>query len=215
LVLDVGGAGRPFVRADWVIDLRAYEQRGELGWDGDRSEERFDAETWVRRDICERTPWPFEDGQFDFAVCSQTLEDVRDPVWVSHELQRVALAGYIEVPTLREELTYGVQGPWVGYGHHHWLVLVGDGELEFVFKHHVVHRSGFHLPEGSEALLTPSQRVRGFWWEGSFAARERFMLSAAELDGFLQAIAGTGSRAFAQAPAQAPQPRRRRWTRRG
>ena len=81
---------------------------------------------WIEHDICAREPWPFAERQFDFAVCSHTLEDVRDPIWVAAELQRVAVAGYIEVPTLREELTYGIQGPWVGWGHHRWLVLVQD-----------------------------------------------------------------------------------------
>lgn len=195
-VIDVGGAGRPFARADWVIDLRAYGARGELGWDGgERSQERFTAETWVQRDVCDRRPWPFEDRFFDFAVCSHTLEDVRDPVWVASELQRVARAGYIEVPALAEELTYGVQGPWVGWGHHHWLVLASAGGIDFVFKHHVVNREDSHLPAGSAAGLSPEQRVQTLWWEDGFEARERFMLSAEELDGFLRsAVAGVGSR---------------------
>jgi len=63
-------------------------------------------------------------------VCSHTLEDVRDPIWVGAELQRVAAAGYIEVPCLREELTYGIQGPWVGWGHHRWLVIVDTEQLD-------------------------------------------------------------------------------------
>ncbi|HUE25232.1 MAG TPA: class I SAM-dependent methyltransferase [Solirubrobacteraceae bacterium] len=184
-VLDVGGAARPFSRADWVLDLAPYDARGQLGWVGDPSKERFTAETWVQRDICDREPWPFQDRQFDFAICSHTLEDVRDPVWVAQELQRVATAGYIEVPSLREELTYGIQGPWVGWGHHHWLVLVGEGSIEFLFKHHVVNRQGSHLPEGAMSNASPMERVQMLWWEGSFSVQERFMLTADELDGFL------------------------------
>src|SRR5205085_5339178 len=186
LVLDAGGGARPFVRADWVLDAMAYERRGQLGWNGDRSSERFGPETWVQRDMCDREPWPFGDRQFDFAVCSHTLEDVRDPVWVAHELQRVAAAGYIEVPALREELTYGVQGPWVGWGHHRWLVLVGEREIEFLFKHHVVNRAGSHLPAGAMDGLSERERVQTLWWEGGFEARERFLWTAAELDGFLE-----------------------------
>jgi hypothetical protein len=186
LVLDVGGAGRPFSRADWILDLAPYEARGQLGWNGERAAERFTPETWVQRDICDREPWPFADGFFDFAVCSHTLEDVRDPVWVAAELQRIAQAGYIEVPALREELTYGIQGPWVGWGHHHWLVLVDDSQLRFVFKHHVVNRPGSHLPAGTMDTTPPAQRVQMLWWEGSFDAAETFMLTAAELDGFLE-----------------------------
>lgn len=207
LVLDVGGAAQPFWRADWVIDLQPYEARGQLSGAPDPASERFAADTWVRRDICDREPWPFSDGQFDFAVCSHTLEDVRDPVWVATELQRVARAGYIEVPTVEEELTYGIQGPWVGWGHHHWLVLVEEDRIEFLFKHHVINREGSHLPAGSQAGLPLSQKVQTFWWERGFDASERFMLTAQQLDSFLAGIAAhPPSRAATAAP-------RRRWRR--
>ena len=204
LVLDVGGAARPLPRTDWILDLAPYEARGQLGWEGDRAQERFGPDTWIQRDICEREPWPFADLQFDFAICSHTLEDVRDPVWVAAELQRVARAGYIEVPALREELTYGIQGPWVGWGHHHWLVVVGTGGLEFIFKHHVVNRRGSHLPAGATEGLSAADRVQQLWWEGSFAARERFLLPAEALDGFLETFARE------HVP---PAPARRRWRR--
>jgi Methyltransferase domain len=190
LVLDVGGGARPFPRADWVIDAISYGERGQLGWNGSRKDERFGPETWIQRDICERQPWPFADLQFDFAICSHTLEDVRDPVWVAAELQRVAAAGYIEVPSVREELTYGIQGPWVGWGHHRWLVTVGSGRIEFLFKHHVVNRPGSHLPAGVMDDASPDERVQMLWWEERFDARERFMWTAEELDSFLESIGG-------------------------
>lgn len=191
LVLDVGGAADPFPRADWIIDLQPYERRGQLSGCPDPGGERFGPESWVQRDICERRAWPFSDRQFDFAICSHTLEDVRDPVWVCAELQRVAKAGYIEVPAVSYELTYGIQGPWVGWGHHHWIVFVETDGLEFLFKHHVVHRRGSHLPAGSASGLAPAQLVQCFWWEGAFRAAERFMLTARELDGFLAEMAAS------------------------
>ena len=192
VVLDVGGAALPFARADWVMDICAYEDRGQLGGDVRRPEQRFGPDTWVQRDICAREPWPFEDDFFDFAICSHTLEDVRDPVWVCAELQRVSRAGYIEVPTIRQELTFAIQGPWTGWGHHHWLAQVQEGGIDFVFKHHVVHADGRHLPPGSIESLSPSERVQCLWWEGSFAARERLLLTAQELDGFIASLVGSG-----------------------
>ena len=102
-VLDVGGWGKTLARADAVVDLMPYETRGLYGHDGD-GPERFDAGSWHQLDICDATkPWPFADGEFDFAVCSHTLEDVRDPLRVCDELKRVARAGYIEVPSRLEE----------------------------------------------------------------------------------------------------------------
>ncbi|MGI8904141.1 MAG: class I SAM-dependent methyltransferase [Solirubrobacteraceae bacterium] len=202
VVLDIGGAARPLVRADWVLDLLPYEARGQIGWDGERAQERFGPRTWIQRDICDREPWPFADRQFDFAVCSHPLEDVRDPIWVAAELQRVAAADYVEVPSLREELTYGIQGPWVGWGYHPWLAMVGEAGIELVFKHHVVNRSGSHLPAGATAGFTPAQRVQALWWEGCLDVRERFMLNAEDLNGFLE-----GSEGIAGAPPAGSGPR--------
>jgi len=187
LVLDVGGGVKPFTRADWVLDLLPYETRGEQGYDGGGPDrERFSAATWAQRDICDRAPWPFTDDQFDFAICSHTLEDVRDPIWVCAELQRVARAGYVEVPSRLEEQSYGIQGPWVGWGHHHWLIDVVDGGLEFVFKSHVIARDDSHFPAGFGSALTAEQRVSSFWWEGSLPARERIFVDWQDFDAYLQ-----------------------------
>ena len=44
-----------------------------------------------------------DDDQFDLAICVTTLEDIRDPIWACHELNRVARAGYVEVPSRLED----------------------------------------------------------------------------------------------------------------
>jgi hypothetical protein len=188
LVLDVGGWAVPFARADWVIDLMPYESRGAYGG-RDEAAERFTAERWVQRDICERTAWPFSDDQFAFAVCAQTLEDVRDPVWVCSELNRVARAGYIEVPSRLEEQCLGVHGTWVGYSHHHWLADVEPGGIEFVFKSHALSaRDTFHFPYGFADSLSPEQRIQQLWWEGGFEYRERIFMDTDEHDRYLSSF---------------------------
>ncbi len=188
LVLDVGGWAKPLPRADWVIDLEPYETRGLYGREGG-GEERFGPGTWVQRDICAAEPFPFEDRYFDFVVCSHTLEDVRDPVWVCHELARVAKAGYVEVPSRLEEQAYGIQGPWVGWGHHHWLVDIRDGHLEFIFKHHILHgRERFQLPRTLWEVLGPEEKVESLWWQGSFDAAERVFVDSEKLDRYLEEV---------------------------
>jgi hypothetical protein len=178
VVLDVGGWAKPFPRADWVIDLREYETRGEWGYDGDPADERFSAGTWVARDICAHEPWPFADDQFDFAVCAHTLEDVRDPIAVCAELVRVARAGYIEVPSRLQEQTRGVHGDWVGWGHHHWLIDVDAerADVRFVMKPHSLSRTDVQLafPEGVAAKLTEEERIEQLWWEGAFTFHEDY-----------------------------------------
>jgi Methyltransferase domain len=182
LVLDVGGWIQPFTRADWVIDLMPYETRGMLGSDGPPPE-RFTTETWVQRDVCARDPWPFADGQFDFAVCSHTLEDVRDPVWVCGELARVARAGYVEVPSRLEEQSFGVEGEWAGWAHHAWLVEIADGGIEVVAKPHNIHTDpGYQFPPGFHERLTPEERVQTLFWEGELPCRERVFVDPAERD---------------------------------
>lgn len=187
VVLDVGGWGRPLARADWVVDLMPYETRGLYGRDGD-GPERYDAGTWVRIDICDHEPWPFADDQFDFAVCSHTLEDVRDPVRVCSELVRVARAGYVEVPSRLEEQSPMEGRPGVGWTHHRWLADVDPTEprIDFVFKHGVVYTApSAQFPPGFHATLSDAERVSRLWWEGSFGFGERVMMSAGELDPYL------------------------------
>ncbi len=185
-LLDVGGWGKPLTRADAVLDLMPYETRGLYGVDGELPE-RFTADTWTVRDICDAEPWPYADDEFDFVVCSHVLEDVRDPIRVCSELTRVARAGYVEVPSRLEEQSFGFQGPWVGWGHHHWLIEVEDDAIEFVFKHHVLHgRSEDQFPKWFQPTLTPEEKVEQLWWEGSFDYSERVIMEPEELDSYLQ-----------------------------
>lgn len=202
-VLDVGGWAKPWHRADWVIDLMPYESRGLYGNEGPSAPERFDESRWVRRDVCDHEPWPFEDDQFDFVVCSHTLEDVRDPVRVCEEIERVGRAGYIEVPSRLEEQTFGIEGPWAGWGHHHWLIDVNADGITFVFKHGVVHgRPDEQFPAGFSDALIAEERVETLWWEGGFEARERVMIGPQEIDRYLAEF-------VAAELARRPRPRRR------
>jgi Methyltransferase domain len=186
LVLDVGGGASPFARADWVIDLMAYGERGLYGPEPDPATERFEQTTWVQRDICGRERWPFAEKQFDFVVCSHTLEDIRDPLLVCEELMRVSRAGYIEVPSRLEEQSFGVHGPWVGWSHHRWLIDIDEDQLTFVHKPHVIHaRPSDHFPAGFHETLGGEQRVSRLWWTDSFRYRERIFLDAPSLDSYL------------------------------
>ena len=188
IVLDVGGWAKPFNRADVVLDYMPYATRGLYGSDGP-GPERFSSSSWIQWDMCAREPWPLADKEIDFAICSQTLEDVRDPVWVCSELIRVAKAGYIEVPSRLEEQTYGIQGPWVGWGHHHWIVDTSPDRVEFVFKHHVIHgKADTHFPAAFLAHLSADDRVQAFWWEDNFSFEERTFADPESLNEYLHSF---------------------------
>ncbi len=205
-VLDVGGWAKPLPRADAVLDLLPYATRGLYGAE-DATPERFTDATWTQRDICDREPWPYADDAFDVAVCSHTLEDVRDPVWVCHELSRVARSGYVEVPAPVQELTWGLHGDWVGWSHHHWICEAeGDG-LRFTFKPHLLGAPGRHLAAGTVATLAPEARVVACWWTGAILAREQVLVGAEDFDAWLGGLLAAHG-----GPAPAP-PRRRPWHR--
>lgn len=182
-VLDVGGWARCFNRADWVIDKLPYATRGRrygetLGLHAQGGEvERFDASRWVERDLCGRAPWPFADGFFDFCTCSHTLEDIRDPIWVCSEMSRVARAGYVEVPSMRFELTRGREaGVPVGLSHHLWVVERRGEELWFHPKTHAIHGDRrLSLPAEYGAKLTAEEEVTWHFWEGEIQAREGWL----------------------------------------
>lgn len=179
LVLDVGGWACPFNRAQWILDAQPYDTRGFYrtfggppSQGGDR--EGFTRETWVVRDICAHTPWPFADKQFDFAVCSHTLEDLRDPLWVCHELIRVAKAGYVEVPSRAFESCRGLERPGqAGLSHHRWLIEIEGDHIRFQQKYHMIHADWrFSLPPRYRARLTPEASASWLWWQDSFSYEE-------------------------------------------
>jgi hypothetical protein len=187
-LLDVGGWAVPFSRADYVLDLAPYDTRGAFGYDGAPEQDRFSAGTWIVRDVCAREPWPFDDGFFDFAVCSHTLEDVRDPVWVCQELSRVARAGYVELPSRLWEQSWGVQGEFAGFSHHRWLVELSGGELVFVHKLGTLHVPGPDcFPPGFADTLSEQEKFLQLWWEGELPARERVFLEVPEMLAWLRA----------------------------
>lgn len=206
-VLDIGGWAKPLPRADAVLDLLPYATRGLYGAEDD-TPERFTEATWTQRDICAHEPWPYPDDAFDLAICSHTLEDVRDPVWVCRELSRVARAGYVEVPAPVEELTWGVHGPWVGWTHHHWVCEAEGAGLRFTFKPHLLGAPGRHLPAGTTEGLAPEDRVIAIWWTGSLPAREQVLVGAEDFDPWLTRLLDEHGGA-----APAPRAGRRRWGR--
>jgi uncharacterized protein YbaR (Trm112 family) len=88
LVLEVGSGGNPYYRANVLSD--AYEVTRQRHWVGlvaDRPTVIGFAENL-----------PFRDKAFDFVIASHVLEHSPHPARFLGELERVAKAGYIEVP---------------------------------------------------------------------------------------------------------------------
>lgn len=67
-------------------------------------------------------------GKWDYAICTHTLEDICNPLFVCRMLEKVAKAGIIVEPSKHRELarfdrTYGKRGFW----HHRWIFDMVDG----------------------------------------------------------------------------------------
>ena len=184
-VLDVGGWVQPFRRANAVIDFLPYESRQTNNTFLLGLREHFSKQTWFQQDICDHhTPFPFQDKEFDFVVCGQVLEDVRDPIYVVEEMQRVGKRGYIEVPSRFYEQLLGLEfEKMCGASHHRWFIDLrvdkqsNRKELVFIHKSHAVHFfDNYRLRRPKFSRYFPYQNLNfanlGLFWEGGFTARE-------------------------------------------
>jgi hypothetical protein len=192
-VLDIGGWACPFNRANYVIDTQPYETRGYYRTIGlppfqGGAVEHFTRETWIQRDLCDRAPFPFRDKEIDFAVCSQTLEDLRDPLWVCSEMIRVAKRGYIEVPSRMAESCRGWERDnQAGLSHHRWLIEIENSKVRFMMKFHNIHSHWrFSLPPSVYKGLSEERRNQWLFWEASFETEEVTLYGIETMEGELE-----------------------------
>lgn len=178
-ILDVGGAIKPLIFATHVIDILPYDNRAWFGHIAHvdispelaRASERFNKDTWTSQDICV-LPWPYEDDYFDFIWCTQTVEDVRDPLVVLREMSRIGKSGYVQTIDRNFESLKNAEDPrYAGYVHHRWFIEHDAGELKFTQKYPVIHVQ----PE-----LAPRQTGIKFlsaWWVGDIVGNEHIAMS--------------------------------------
>lgn len=175
VVLDIGGWASCFNRANWVMDTGTYETRNFFGTRPSLGGERefFSKDSWIVRDVCDRRPYPFKDKEVDFVVCSHTLEDLRDPLWVCNEMIRIARRGYIEVPSRLIETCRGVEGRHAGHCHHRWLIDIHGSHIRFLSKFHTINSDPLcSLPSRHQFSLKPQDRVQWLLWTDGFTYEE-------------------------------------------
>jgi SAM-dependent methyltransferase len=184
-VLDVGGWYQPFNLATDVIDLCAYGSRRVHDAIDPEDTERFSAATWIVHDVCS-SPWPYDDKSFDFVICSNLLEDVRDPIGVCRELCRVGKAGYIETPSRVREVfskerwfllkSFLGKMPEIGFYHHRWFVEGEGTHLRFTAKTAALSESrGNYITRGDIGRkLTEKESGFALFWVEGFTYEEIF-----------------------------------------
>ncbi len=125
-VIDVGGIHNPWAKeiTDYYIDIQSDTQFEDHLFVGDINE----IEIWDRI-ITQR-----KGKKFDFSICTQTLEDLRDPIFVIKQLKRISSMGYISTPNKHIEFSNPTSSMWLGYAHHRWIFSVKEkGANSFLF----------------------------------------------------------------------------------
>ena len=169
-IVDVGGGMYPYKRANYIVDFKEYGTVPERSF-GNWPHQYWNKDTWIKSDICDtQTPLPFEDKFFDFSICMHTLEDIRNPIHVCHELMRISKRGYIETPSRIDESIFN--NSYVGYANHRWFVEDNKDELVFTMKSHCIYESNkMYLPSNYQ-FLQKNDDVMIFWWDDSFKVKE-------------------------------------------
>ena len=197
-VVDLGGGPSPFVRANKVIDIMTYDAYLKCKKENDRI---VSESNWITMDFSYAEPLPFEDKSVDFVVCSHTLEDLNNPIWLCKEINRVAKRGYIEVPSRLIESMKGLElskplnDLYTGYYHHKWFVELINDEVVFTHKNPLIN----FLPdaffdrkevdsyiEEADYYIENSRicyRNLAIYWKNSFKFRENIALN--EINGIL------------------------------
>lgn len=110
------------------VDIRSANDNTKMAFVGDIN---F-PEVWkaVERDV-------LQNGLFDYCICSHTLEDIINPVFVASMINKFCKAGFIAVPSKFTEMKV-IEGPYRGYIHHRYIYnfehgkLVGYPKLNFI-----------------------------------------------------------------------------------
>lgn len=155
-----------------VLDVGGYE----MAWAGAYVDAYLDIQGGTYQgDICYQATWDqFSDKEWDFVVCTHTLEDLRNPVIVLDNILRVAKAGFIAVPHKHSELSnIAEQRWWVGYCHHRWVFTFANDVLRFAAKWPVTSAFCRGAQPGPSFLpwLQPERGQQGelaFLWEDDF-----------------------------------------------
>lgn len=138
-VLDIGGSTKQhdIIVVDTIVDVVRPE-------DAPYWQSKLKAKNFVKLDICKQK-LPFRDKEFDFCICTHTLEDIDTPFLVIEEMSRVAKRGYIAVPSRGKDsefshfnLTDWLSGPRriPGLPHHKWFFEIIDNKLKIIPKNY-------------------------------------------------------------------------------
>jgi hypothetical protein len=114
-VVDVGGSingwSAPYV--DAVIDFNALDVNNS-------NIILFKCDITNPNSYVEVFDYVKKNGKFDFCICTHTLEDIMNPVFVCEQIEKISKEGFISFPSKFRELSR-FEGNYRGYIHHRWI----------------------------------------------------------------------------------------------
>lgn len=148
-VLDIGGSMKQhdLIRVDTLVDLIRPEE-------APYTASKLLARKYVRVDVT-KEKLPFADKEYDFCLCTHTLEDLYNPFLLLDEMPRVAKRGLVTTPSMGKDMVYSrfditnwmtgvVRTP--GLSHHKWFFVKEGKLLKIIPKNYgILFSSQFHL----------------------------------------------------------------------
>jgi len=163
-VLDIGGSMKQHeeIKIHTLIDI-IHPEEAPYG------ASKLRADNFIKLDIT-REKLPFKDNEFDFCLCTHTLEDLSHPFLVLDEMSRVAKRGYIVTPSTGKDMVFSHFDitNWLsgsrrlpGDAHHKWFFVKKRKKLQIVPKNYpILYTPRFHIVgwEGEDEMR--------YYWEG-------------------------------------------------
>lgn len=172
-ILDVGGGISPFYGATHVLDILPYDRERLMknSWGGKRDQPWNEAH-YTQFNCCEGK-WPLEDQSFDLGLNVGMIEDIRDPVFVAREMQRVCRKVLIETPSRLFEQTVGADHQrYAGFWHHRWMLYETAGTLVCQRKTPIIDLPGCHFTVYPWQQVKPLQGLFTFFAHSPFPVVE-------------------------------------------
>jgi hypothetical protein len=127
-VLDAGGAGNPWAAEYTNAYLDIQDVPGKRVIVGDIQSH----EVWEK----------ISKENFDFIICTHTLEDIKNPGFVIENIIKNCKEGFIAVPSKHTEMSHVESLKYLGYCHHQYVFAMQDdiflGLRKFVLMQHFI-----------------------------------------------------------------------------
>lgn len=110
-------------------------------------------------------------GKWDYAICTHTLEDINNAPYAIKQIEQIAKAGIIIVPSKYRELSR-FSGSFRGFIHHRWIFDIRDNEILALPKINYIEDEYFNkaeteLPNKEELHITWENKIPLKTWNSN------------------------------------------------